>query len=91
MRTMINIKTEKEVKNRAQKLAKEMGLSLSAIINAYLRQFVRNKEICFSTAPKMSPELESLLSRIEFDIQRNRNISKNFSSSKNINEYLNSL
>jgi len=88
---MINIKTEKEVKSHAQKLAKEMGLSLSAIINAYLKQFVRNKEVCFSAAPKMSSELENLLGKIEFDIQRNRNISQGFSSGEEIKKHLNSL
>ena len=68
MRTVINIKTEKSVKVRAQKIAKEMGLSLSAVINAYLKQFVRNKEVHFSIAPKMSTELENMLGKIEFDI-----------------------
>ncbi|MFH1671451.1 MAG: DUF6364 family protein [Candidatus Portnoybacteria bacterium] len=91
MRTLINIKTEKEVKSHAQKLAKEMGLSLSAVINAFLRQFVRNREIYFSTAPKMTPELENLLGKIEFDVQRNRNISRGFSSDKDIKKHLDSL
>ena len=91
MRTLINIKTEKEVKSHAQKLAKEMGLSLSAVINAFLRQFVRNREIYFSTAPKMTPELENLLGKIEFDVQRNRNISRGFSSGKDIKKHLDSL
>ncbi len=91
MKTVINIKTEKEVKFSAQKLAKEMGLSLSAVINAYLKQFLRNKEVHFSTAPKMSPELEDLLGKMEFDIQRNRNISRGFSLEKDIKKHLNSL
>ncbi|MBL7141873.1 type II toxin-antitoxin system RelB/DinJ family antitoxin [Patescibacteria group bacterium] len=90
MRVVINIKTEKEVKARAQKLAKEIGLSLSAVINAYLKQFVRNKEVHFSITPKMSPELEKLLGKIEFDIQRNRNISGDFSSKKEFKKHLTS-
>ena len=91
MRTVINIKTEKEIKAHAQKLAKEMGFSLSAVINAYLRQFVRNKEVYFSVVPKISPEMEGLLGSIEFDIQRNKNISRAFSSKKEINKYFTSL
>lgn len=90
-KTVINIKTEKNVKTHAQKLAKEMGFSLSAIINAYLKQFLRNKEVYFTIAPKMSPELENLLSKIEFDIQRNKNISRVFSSQKEIKKHLTSL
>lgn len=91
MTTVINIKTKKEVKENAQKLAKEMGFSLSAVINAYLRQFIRNKEVHFSTAPKMSTELEELLGHIEFDIQRKKNLSGPFSSEKEIDNYFNSL
>ena len=91
MRTVINIKTEKEVKTHAQKLAKEMGLSLSALINVYLRQFIRNKEVYFSIAPKMLPGLENLLGKIEFDIQRNKNISHSFSSKKEIKKYFSFL
>jgi len=41
--------------------------------------------------PTMSPELEKLLGKIEFDIQRNRNISPTFSSKKEIKKYLASI
>jgi antitoxin component of RelBE/YafQ-DinJ toxin-antitoxin module len=91
MKTVINIKTEKEVKVDAQRLAKEMGFSLSALINAYLKQFLRNKEVYFSSASKMSPKLENFLSKIEFDIQRDRNISPSFSSKKELEKHLTSL
>ena len=91
MKTVINIKTNREIKESAQKTAKELGLSLSAVINAYLRQFVRNKEVHFSIAPKMSSELESILGNIEFDIQRNRNISSAFSSKQELKRHLSSL
>ena len=91
MRTVINIKTEKEVKTRAKKIANEIGLSLSAVINAYLKQFIRNKEVYFSISPKMSPEMENLLGKIEFDIQRDKNISRIFSSKQDIKKYLISL
>ncbi len=91
MKTVINIKTEKEIKNNAQKLAKEMGFSLSAIVNAHLRQFIRNKELCVSVVPKMSPGLENLLGKIEFDIQRSKNASLSLSSQKELKKYFASL
>ncbi|PJC22071.1 MAG: type II toxin-antitoxin system antitoxin, RelB/DinJ family, partial [Candidatus Yonathbacteria bacterium CG_4_9_14_0_2_um_filter_43_16] len=37
---MINIKTDKAVKEEAQKLAAELGFSLSALVTASLKQFV---------------------------------------------------
>ncbi len=91
MKTLINLKTDKELKKNAQKVAENLGLSLSAVINAYLKQFVRNKEIHFSIAPQMSVGLEKLLGGAEFDIRRNRNLSKKISSKKELNDYFASL
>lgn len=91
MKTVINIKTDKEVKKDAQKIASNLGFSLSAIVNAYLKQFVRNKEVYFSMVSKMSPELENLLGIIEMDIKRKKNLSKPISSQKELELYLSYL
>ncbi|PIZ76850.1 MAG: hypothetical protein COY04_01045 [Parcubacteria group bacterium CG_4_10_14_0_2_um_filter_7_35_8] len=91
MKTVINIKTDKDIKELAQKTAGDLGLSLSALINAYLRQFVRTKEAYFTLSPRMSPALENLLGKIEIDIQKNKNISRGFSSPMETKKYLSSL
>ncbi|MEK7648754.1 MAG: hypothetical protein AAB400_02415 [Patescibacteria group bacterium] len=88
---LINIKTEKEVKRNAQTLAKELGLSLSDVINAALRNFIRTREVYFSSIPRMTPELERIIGRVEEDIKKKRNISKTFTSLKDMNVYLDSL
>lgn len=46
---VLNIKIDPKVKNDAQKVADELGFTLSAIINALLKDLVRNKSISFST------------------------------------------
>lgn len=91
MKTVINIKTDKEVKKNAQKVASDLGFSLSAIINAYLKQFVRNKEVYFGVVPHMSSGLEKLLMGVEKDINKKRNISSTFSFEEEVNDYLSSL
>lgn len=80
MKTIINIKTDKEIKKSAQKVVAELGLSLSAVINAHLKQFIKNKEVYFSVVPRMSLEMEKLLGEVETDIQKNKNISPILSS-----------
>lgn len=45
---VINIKTEPQVKAQAQRVARGLGLSLSALINAFLKQFVKTKKVTFS-------------------------------------------
>ncbi len=91
MKTVINIKTDKKVKRNAQKVAEDLGFSLSAVINAYLKQFVRNKEVYFGLVPRMSSELEELLGKVETDIEEKKNISPAFSSRREVKEHLASL
>ena len=91
MKTVINIKADKEVKRRAQRVASELGLSLSTVINAYLKHFVREKEVQFSVAPRMTSELEDILRGVEADIKKGRNLSPAFSSAKEMDKYLDSL
>ncbi len=91
MNTVINIKTKKEIKARAQKVASGLGLSLSAIINAYLRQLARSKEIRFSLTPRISPELERLIGKVEYDITRRKNISPRVTSHKELDAYFSGL
>ena len=91
MKTIINIKTDKEIKKKAKEVAADLGFSLSAVINAYLKQFVRNKEVYFGLAPYMSPELEKLLGKVEVDIKKNKNISPLISPEDELLSHLASL
>ena len=91
MKTLINIKTDKDVKIMAKKTAEELGLSLSAIINAYLKQFIRNKSVFYSVVPTMSKELEYTLINIEKDIKQRKNLSPAISDAKTLKKHLFSL
>ena len=91
MTTVIHIKADKEVKENAQKAAKDLGLTLTDVINASLRNFIRTREIVFSDIPQMTPELEKLLDRVEEDIKHNRNLSPAFKTAEEMNKYLDSL
>ncbi len=88
MKTVLNVKTDVEVKQEAQKLAYNLGLSLSAVVNAYLRQFIRDKEVTFSTTRQMTPELEKILGSIDRDIQQGKNVSQPFTSRASLEKYL---
>jgi len=91
MKSVINIKTNKEIKENAQKIAKDIGLSLSDVINASLRNFIRTREVYFSAIPRMTPEFERLVGKIDKDIKWKKNLSPSLSSSDKINDYLDNL
>lgn len=88
MQTVIHIKADKEVKKNAQKAAKDLGLTLSDVINAALRNFIRTREVIFSDVPQMTPELEKRLEKVEEDIKHNRNISPAFKNMDEAIKYL---
>jgi len=45
MSTIVNFKTDEKIKKEAQEIAKEMGVSLSAVLNMFMAQFVRDREL----------------------------------------------
>lgn len=48
MDTTLTIKTKKELRDEAKKTAEKLGLPLSTVVNALLKQFTRDKEIVLS-------------------------------------------
>ncbi len=59
-KTLLTVKTDKDLKEAAQKVADELGFSLGTLVNSFLKQFVRTKEITFSTS--YSPSRSLILS-----------------------------
>ena len=88
---IINIKTDGYVKMQAQKLAKELGFSLSSVVTASLKQFIRTQEVHVSTKKTMTPYLEGVLSEVTKDIKAKKNLSKKFSHGKDMDTYLDTL
>lgn len=91
MTTVIHIKADKEVKMNAQKAAKDLGLTLTDVINASLRNFIRTREVVFSDIPQMTPEFEKILEPIMEDIKLGRNLSPSFKTAEEMDKYLDSL
>ena len=88
MKTIINIKADVEVKKRAQQTAAALGLPLSTLINAYLKQLIQTGEAHFSISPIMTPALEALIHRAEQDLAKHKNTSPTFTSGEDMDMYL---
>lgn len=93
MKTVLNVKIDQETKTEAQKIAKELGLSLSAIVNAQLKDLVRDKTVVYSTKPteRMSPKLEAMIGEVEEDIRLGRDLGPILSSREEIEAYFAAL
>jgi addiction module RelB/DinJ family antitoxin len=87
----LHIKIEPDVKREAQKAAEDLGLSLSAVTKALLKQFIRTKRL--SVAGNDRPEipnayLRKSLAQSEKDIKTGRVISF---KTKDFRGYIDSL
>lgn len=70
-KTILNFKTDKSLKLEAQKTAEEFGIPLGTIMNAFLRQFVRTKEISFDLAYQPTQYLADIIKEAENDSGKN--------------------
>lgn len=86
---VINIKTEPVTKRRAQKVAQDLGLSLSGLINAYLKQLARTKTVTFSAVDEEPTEyLLRALEESRDDVKAGR-VSPSFTNAKEAVTWLN--
>lgn len=65
MKTVISVKVDDDVKASAQAIAKSAGISLSSLINSYLRQISATRRIELYAPEEMSPKLEGLIAEVE--------------------------
>ncbi len=86
----ILIKTDPKVKEEAQKTAEEMGISLTSVINRYLKHFITTKSITFTTQDEVpTPYMINSLKQSEEDYQKGRVIP--FDRAKDAVSYLDTL
>ncbi len=84
MNTVISVKLDKDIKESAQEVAKSAGLTISALINSYLRQVVATRRIELYAPEPMTPNLEKLIAEVEIELQGGK-VSQEFD---NIDDFL---
>jgi len=90
-KTVLNVKTDVEVKKEAQDIARELGLPLSTIVNAYLKDLIRERSVTFSVDLKLKPEAAKRIDKAREDFKKGVNISPEFSSVAEMDAYLDTL
>lgn len=73
---VINIKTQPEIKIKAQTIAKELGLNLSSVINAYLVQLIKTKTVIFSVNDEPTEYLLRMLKESRKEIKAGKTARK---------------
>lgn len=90
MNKVLNVKVDQKVKTKAKKIAADLGLTLSGVINAYLRQFVRSGTLFVSTGfEEPSDFLRETIRQAEADRSKNKQIS--FAKSQDALDFLDKM
>ena len=84
MKTTTSVKLDKEIKKEASKLASELGLNLSSVINATLKKFVTERRVVFSMSPEFNAKTEKKFLRIKEDIKKGKNLVGPFDNSDDL-------
>lgn len=89
MKSVLNVKVDAETKKKAQRVAKQLGFNLSSLVNAYLKELIRDKVVSFSVEPgyRMTSQLEAELAEVEEDIKAGRNLGPILSTDEEIDAY----
>ena len=78
MKTVLNVKLDPKLKKEAQEAAKAIGLPISTVVAASLREFVRTRSITISDEPKLRPEVEKELLRLSKNAREGKDLSPAF-------------
>jgi len=84
MKTVINIKADRDVKEEAVKTAKQIGLPLSTVINAFLKQFIAQQSVTFAVSLSPTRWLQRILSEADKDFREGKNIAGPFHSAEDM-------
>ena len=85
MTTTLHVTIDRETKQRAQRLAAELGLDLSTVVRAGLKHFVQTESFSVSKTRKMTPYLEKLIAEAETTPD---DVSPTFTNSEKAMDYL---
>lgn len=88
MKTTMHIKLDKDVKDKSFELADRLGLPLSIVVGATLRNFIKTETFSVSAGETMTPYMESWLAEIEKDKKSGKNISGPFHSIAELKAHL---
>lgn len=87
-KTVLNVKIDRKLKRQAQDVAAALGLPVSTLVAALLKEVVNTRSITISDVPRLKPEVEKELLEIEADIKAGRNLSPVFDNLKDAFKWL---
>ncbi|OGE73594.1 MAG: hypothetical protein A3I07_01025 [Candidatus Doudnabacteria bacterium RIFCSPLOWO2_02_FULL_42_9] len=86
MNTTIHVTIDKQTKEKAQKLAKEMGLDISTLVKASLRTFVDTETFHVEKSDRITPRLKAIIAQARKEYAQGKSFGP--FSSKELDKFL---
>jgi antitoxin component of RelBE/YafQ-DinJ toxin-antitoxin module len=68
MNTTLHVTIDKETKQRAQKLARAIGLDISTIVKASLKMFVQTESFYVEKSDRVTPRLAAVIAQAKQEL-----------------------
>lgn len=68
--TMLSLKTKKQVKELAQMRAKQLGIPLGTLVNAFLRNLGQTGEVHFTISEPITPKMAKIIEEMQAEVAR---------------------
>ena len=86
MNTTLHVTIDKETKQKAQKLAKELGLDISTIVKASLKTFVQTETFHVEKSDTITPHLAATIAQAKKELAQGK--AHGSFSGKGLDEFL---
>jgi len=73
MQTMLSVKIDKSLKEKAQDTARALGVSLNAVVNAFIKEFISERKVTFTDHPMPNKMTMKILDQLLADSRANKN------------------
>lgn len=80
MKTVLSVKTDKDVKEKAQALAKHLGIPLSTVVNIQLKSFIETGELRLTREPELSSKVKVEINQAINEVRAEKNLSPRFNT-----------
>ncbi len=75
-KTILNIKIDPQTKQQIQEFAAALGIPVSVIMNAQIKQMLRDRKIILGTELEPTPYLIRIMDQVEKDLATGKNMTK---------------
>jgi antitoxin component of RelBE/YafQ-DinJ toxin-antitoxin module len=75
-KALLNIKLDPATKREIQEFAAELGVPVSVLMNAQIKQLLRDRKVTLSAELEPTPYLEKVMRQVDADVESGKNVTR---------------